>query len=131
MFFRRSAMPVVLGGILCALPARADDRATAQELFQQAKDLLAAGKTEDACTKFAAAADLVQTVGVRLNLAACYDKIGRTASAWTRYDEALTIAERTGDSAAAKFAEDARSAIVERLSYLSVTVSADAALAGL
>jgi hypothetical protein len=129
MALRRSAL--ALATLLFALPARADDRATAQELFQQGKDLLAAGQTAQACTKFAAAAELVSTAGVRLNLASCYEKIGRTASAWTRYDEALTIAERSGDTAAAAFARDAKAALSPRLSYLAITVPTEAFLAGL
>ena len=134
MIFRRSATPAALLAILLGLTApaaHADDRATAQELFQQGKDLLAAGKAAEACTKFAAAADLVQTAGVRLNLASCYEKIGRTASAWTRYDEALTIAERAGDSAAATFASSAKSALTPRLSYITVAVPPSSVLAGL
>jgi hypothetical protein len=132
MFLRRLAVPAALIATLCTHPAHADDRATAQELFQQAKDLMGAGKIAEACAKFAAAADLSQTVGVRLNLAACYEKIGRTASAWTRYDEALTIAERSGDSAAASLARAAQAAVTPRLSYVSVTVTeATAVLAGL
>jgi len=127
MLFRRLALPAALVATLFASPARADDRATAQELFQQAKELMLAGKTADACAKFAAAADLVQTVGVRLNLATCYEKIGRTASAWTRYDEALTIAERSGDTAAAQLARSSQDALKPHLSYLAVTVSKDAA----
>jgi serine/threonine-protein kinase len=128
MLLRRFTSSAVLFAALVASPAvRADDRATAQELFQQAKDLIAAGKMAEACAKFAAASELSQTAGVRLNLASCYEKIGRTASAWTRYDEALTIAERSGDSAAAQLAKDGQAALKGHLSYLSVAVSKDAA----
>ncbi len=134
MLRRRLAMSAVVAAaalLTCATsasPARADDnRATAQLLFQQAKELMLAGKTAEACDKFAAAADLVQTVGVRLNLATCYEKVGRTASAWTRYDEALTIAERNGDSAAAQLARSSQAALTPHLTYLSVTVSKEAA----
>jgi hypothetical protein len=133
MLHRSLIGPLLIATLLglSAAPARADDRATAQELFQQGKDLMSAGKTAEACAKFAAAADLVQTVGVRLNLAACYEKIGRTASAWTRYDEALTLAERNGDAAAASFAQSAKIALTPRLSSLAILVPTEAALPGL
>ncbi len=108
--------------MLLVTPARADDRATAQELFAQGKELLSAGKVEQACSKFAAAADLSQTPGVRLKLAQCYVQLGRTASAWTRFDEALTVSERAGDAVAASRARAGMAQLKPVLSYLLVAV---------
>jgi len=126
MFHRRVALPCVLCAALGAAPAHAEDRATAQQLFQQGKELIAAGKTADACVKFAAAAELSQTAGVRLNLADCYERLGRTASAFTVYDDALTVAERAGDSVAANLARARQAALKPKLSYLTIVVSKDA-----
>jgi serine/threonine-protein kinase len=114
-----------------APPARADDRAAAQQLFQQAKELMAKGNTAEACKKFEAAAQLSQTAGVRLNLSDCYDKIGRTASAWAKADEALALAERTGDDAAAELAKQRLTSLKPKLSYLTVSVPNEASVTGL
>jgi hypothetical protein len=116
---------------LTTLPARADDRAVAQQLFQQGRDLMATGKIAEACPKFAAAADLTSTAGVRLNLSDCYEQLGRTASAWAKAQDALTAAERMGDAAAAQAARERVAALEPKLSYLLVTVEKEAAVAGL
>lgn len=108
---------------LTLLPAtsRADDRATAQRLFEEGQVLFKDGRVAEACSKFDGAAALVNTPGVRLNLARCWEKLGRTASAWTRYDEALAAAERTGDRAAAAAARQGRTALEPRLTKLVIS----------
>jgi hypothetical protein len=92
---------------------------------------MAAGKIAEACPKFAAAADLTSTAGVRLNLADCYEQLGRTASAWAKAQDALTAAERAGDAAAAQFARERVAALEPKLSYVFVTVAKEAAVTGL
>jgi hypothetical protein len=132
MSLRRIALTATLAAALSSASARADDKATAQQLFQEGKTLMAAGKVADACPKFASAAELSPTPGVRLNLGDCYDKLGRTASAWAKYDEARALAERASDAAAADLARSRLAAVKPRLSYLAVKVSPDAAaIAGL
>jgi serine/threonine-protein kinase len=111
--------------------AFAEDRAAAQLLFDQGKALMADGKVADACQKFAASAQLSLTPGVRLNLVDCWTAMGRTASAWVVAEEALDMAERAGDQAAAAAARQRRDALKKQLTYLSVTVSPDAAVPGL
>ncbi len=116
-----------------ALPstASADDRAVAQQVFQEGRELMAAGRVAEACPKFAAAAQLSQTAGVRLNLAECYGKLGKTASAWVKINEALALAERSGDSVAASVARAQISALRPNLSYLTITVAPGTAARGL
>jgi hypothetical protein len=116
---------------LAARPVAADDRATAQQLFAQGKALLAKGKVAEACAKFQGAAELSQTHGVRLNLAACWNQLGKTASAWAMYDEALTLAERAGDTAAADLARKTRKELEPKLAYLTIQVPPGSALPGL
>jgi len=111
--------------------ARADDRAGAQLLFDQGKQLMAEGKTADACPKFEASAQLSHTPGVRLNLVDCWTAIGRTASAWAMAAEALDLAERSGDKEAADAARQRHDALLKQLTYLSVTIAPDAMVPGL
>jgi hypothetical protein len=117
-----TAIATILVLSVVTLPAAADDRATAQQLFQQGKALFKEGRFTEACPQFAAAAELSPTPGVRLNLGDCYDKIGRTASAWVSYDEALSVARKTDDSLAADLARARMAALKPRLSFFSVTV---------
>lgn len=116
---------------LLANVARADDRAMAQRLFEEGKRLLAAGETAEACQKLDAAAQLSPTPGVRLNLSDCYAKLGRVASAWTKADEALALAERAGDKAAARLARRRRDALEPRLSHLTISVPKESVVPGL
>lgn len=110
-------------GLLAGGGARADDRASARPLFDEGRRLLTAGKVAEACAKFEAASHLMSTAGVRLNLAACWAKLGHTASAWAMYDEARGIADRTGDAAASEVAQKGKAELEPRLSRLTVTVA--------
>jgi hypothetical protein len=127
----RLSIPLLMAATLAAPLSHADDRTTAQQLFQQGKALMAEGKVAQACPKFEGASQLSPTAGVRLNLAECWAKLGRTASAWSKYDEALALAERAGDKDAAELARRGRAEIEPKLSYLSVTVSKQALVPGL
>ncbi|HEY8090612.1 MAG TPA: hypothetical protein VIF09_22275 [Polyangiaceae bacterium] len=119
---KRTLLIALACGVTALLPstARADDRAAAQRLFEDGQTLFKEGKTTEACSKFEGAAALVGSPGVRLNLARCWEKLGRTASAWTKYDEALVAAERAGDRAAATAARQGRAALEPRLTKLVI-----------
>jgi hypothetical protein len=103
-----------------------DPRAEAESLFEEGRALVAKGRFEEACPKFAESYRLEPGVGTLLNLASCYERTGRTASAWARYREAIPIASRAGSPGKEKFARDHAVALEKRLSRLTVIVSADA-----
>lgn len=63
------------------------DRAAAQTLFDEGQRLKDDGDLEQACDKFRASQKLDPAVGTQLNLADCYEKLGKTASAWINYTE--------------------------------------------
>jgi len=117
------ASAVAVATALAAGGASADDRAIAEQAFQQGRELMAAGDVAAACPKFAAAAKLSQTAGVRLNLADCYARLGKTASAWAKADEALAIAERAVDVAATDLARSRLADLKPQLSYLTIAVA--------
>jgi len=75
--------------------AQAEDQAGARALFTEGKRLMKAGKYADACPKLEAAQKLYSSAGILLNLGDCYEKIGRTASAWARFGEAVSVATRS------------------------------------
>lgn len=72
-------------------PARAEDSA-GLALYDEADGLLKSGKTAEACDKFAASQRELPRAVTLLKLADCYDRIGKTASAWSTFREARLAA---------------------------------------
>lgn len=103
-------------------PARADDNAAAEALFQQAKTLTEQRRYDEACPKFAASYKLDKTLGTLLNLADCEEHINHVASAWAHWGEAVELAQKAGDKRDA-FAGSHRDALVKRLPMLRLDVA--------
>jgi hypothetical protein len=80
----------------------------AEALFNEAKALRDGNQYAEACPKFAASRSLASGVGVTLYLADCYEKIGKTQSAWTEFRNAEQLARDRGDKRADVAAERAR-----------------------
>lgn len=89
---------------------------------------MTAGKYAEACPKFEASQQLDPGLGTMLNLAECYEKTGRTASAWAEYREAIPLARAAGSKARQDLAVERAQALEERLSTLTIrAMSGDAA----
>lgn len=95
-------------------------RAAAEQLFLEARDLMAAGNFTAACPKLEASLALYPALGVRLNLARCYERIERPASAWVQY---LEVAERDGKTRRAEVAREHAGALEPHLPRLVVQSS--------
>src|SRR5262245_6886680 len=93
------ALSVALAAAALSLsaPASADDSAAAEALFQQAKLLKEQQRWAEACPKFEASYKLDKTLGTLLNFADCEEHVGRIATAWARFGEAVELAQKTGD----------------------------------
>jgi hypothetical protein len=98
-----------------------DTKAAANALFDEGKRLIAAGDVEHACAKFEASMQLVDQLGVRLNLADCHERQGRTATAWAEFSEAASQADKRGDARAA-YARQRAEALEPRLTKLAISV---------
>ncbi len=109
-------------------PARAEpsatERATAQELFDQGRELMQAGNYREACPKFEQSQRLDPGGGTLLNLAVCHEKEGRIATAWGELHDALSVARRDGRKDREKLASERIQAIAPNLPRLSVHVPA-------
>lgn len=94
--------------------------AAATVQFDKGRSLFKAGKFAEACAAFEQSQKLEAAFGTLYNLAGCYLKIGKLASAWVAYRE---LAQR--DNKAARKADSARRAreLEPRLPRLLITVS--------
>ncbi|MFW5740455.1 MAG: hypothetical protein ACOC1F_08820 [Myxococcota bacterium] len=107
------------------------DKALATALFKEGRELLEQNQIEKACHKFQESQHLDPSGGTLLNLAACHERMGRTASAWTEYNEALAWARRDGRMDRVQFAAEHMKALEPKLSYIVVEVPAAAQRDGL
>lgn len=95
------------------------------------------GDYATACQKFAASHKLDPGVGTSLNLADCYEKSGRTASAWAEFRDAAAAARRAGSKEREQVARTradsleknlARLTIIERIAHHEQQISRDGAV---
>lgn len=106
------------------LNKQAQMKAQAQLLFDDGRRLLDEGKTAEACEAFAESQRLDPAIGTQLNLANCYEKLGKTASAWIMYVEVQTRARRAGQPERVDVAKKRADALEPLLSHMRVEVSA-------
>ncbi len=134
---RRSALGTVFASALSlSLVARsanaqeANDKAAAEVLFEQGRALLLEGKVEEACPKLSESLRLDRGIGTMLFLAECWQRMGKTASAWAQFREAETIAANEKD-AREKVARDRAEKLVPLLSTIVIRVPPEAKVPGL
>jgi hypothetical protein len=95
-------------------------RSIAQVLFDEARELIAAGKYAEACRKFAESQRLDPGGGTVLNLALCHEKEGKIATAWADFREALGAARRDQRAEREKLAREHLDALEPRLPKLTL-----------
>ncbi len=112
-----------LGAILtCAPDASAQERTdpvAADYMFREARKAVAAGDYGRACPMFAESLRLEPGAGARMNLADCEEHIGRIASAWEHWHEALDEMRGKTDARSAR-AQRRLAALEKRLPRLTL-----------
>ncbi|MBA2540557.1 MAG: tetratricopeptide repeat protein [Deltaproteobacteria bacterium] len=103
--------------------------AAAEQLFNEARTLFDKGDHAAACPRFEASYKLDAALGTLLNIATCYEKLGRLASAWGRYREVIALATKVGDASRLKIARERADAIEPTLPKL--TIRARSSIAGM
>lgn len=125
---RRSTMravtfAIVIGCVAATSHARAQGRTVAAEaLFDEGRKWMAEKKPELACPKFAESQRLDPSPSTLLNLGSCYEKLGKTATAWATYKAAASLASAQGRSALVPVATRHASALEPMLARIEVRV---------
>jgi hypothetical protein len=105
--------------------AQGPDVAGAETLFERGRQLMAEGNFKEACPKFAESQRLAPAAGTALNLATCYEKQGKTASAWGMYREAISLSVASGQTVREQFARDRATELEPKLMKVVISVGSD------
>jgi hypothetical protein len=111
--------------------ASAQDSAAAQSLYNEGRKLMSADKYGDACPKLEESQRLDPQQVTEFYLAECYEKAGRTASAWSTFLDLASLAKRAGRADREKVARDRAAALEPKLTKLTIDVPAEARVQGL
>lgn len=123
---RRATGLGALLAIVAAGPApaaRAQTTAAAELAFREGRQLMNQGRYQEACPKFAESQRLEPAPGTQLNLADCYEKLGRTATAWETFRAAEAAANEAGQRDFASEARKRAEALQPKLSKLALTAA--------
>lgn len=104
-----------------------DSARLAEALFDEAKQAMEKGELRAACAKLEESRRLDPAGGTQLALGICYERAGRTASAWYAYREALAAAQRDVRSDRETIAKERLAELESRLSRVAVIVPAEVA----
>lgn len=122
---RSFSAAVVAVALSSASPASAQghDPVAAEAAFAEARALMQKGRFDEACPKLEASLSLDPALGTLLNLGDCYEKVGKTASAWLRYREAAALALEKGQREREQIARARITALEPKLCKLTVRVA--------
>jgi hypothetical protein len=76
--------------------AASGDEAAARALFAEGRKLVDEGNYVEACPKFEESLRLDPGTGTSFNLADCFERVGRTASAWARFLDVAAASKADG-----------------------------------
>lgn len=105
-----------------AAEAGASEKAAAEALFEEAARLGASGDFAAACPKLEASNQLDPALGTLLRLGDCYDRTGRTASAWATFLEAAAMAARSNQAEREAAARERAEDLETRLARLEIRI---------
>jgi len=100
----------------------ADQKAAAEALFDKGLELMKRGDYQDACGYLEQSQAIERGIGTMLYLAECYEKLGRTASAWALFREAASAAQAEGQPERAAAGAARAQQLEPQLSKLIVAV---------
>lgn len=115
----------LLASVLCAFAPSAhaqSDSAAARALFAEARRLMEDERYEQACPKFEESLRLDQGMGTQFNLAHCWEKLGRSASAWALFLDVAAAARAANQPQRESAARERAMVLESKLTRLSIDV---------
>jgi hypothetical protein len=103
----------------------------AEMMFDRGLTLMRQGDFANACPQLEQSQAIERGIGTMLYLAECYEKLGRTASAWAMFREAASAARAEGQTDRANTGTSRAVRLEPQLSKLTINVPADNRLPGL
>src|SRR5262245_14503400 len=105
----------------------ASDKAAAEALFDQGRTAMQEGDFAKACGLLERSQHIDLGIGTLLYMAECYEKSGRTASAWATFREAADAAEAAKKTDRARTGRERAARLEPTLSRLTIQIAPDAA----
>jgi len=113
--------------LLVALPVVAQpstaQKATAEAYFDDGVRLMRSGNFAEACPKLETSQRIDPAVGTLLYLGECYEKLGKTASAWVTFREADALARSANQPQRAELAKVHAERLQQNLSRLTIELA--------
>ena len=106
-----------------AAQASASDKAAAEALFDQGVRLMKQNGFAEACPKLEESNRIDPAVGTLLYLGECYERVGKTASAWATFREAASLATTSNQPDRARTATTRAQELEPKLSRLSIELA--------
>jgi len=121
--FALVAAVFVLPKAAIAAGSSATDKAAAEALYREAVALIEQDQTGPACEKFAASQAIDPALGTMLRLADCYDRAGKTASAWALFEQAAATARGANQPERERIAVERGKELEARLSKVVISLT--------
>lgn len=102
------------------------EKASAELLFDEALSLMRNGSFAEACPKLESSQRIDPAVGTLLYLSECYERQGRTASAWVTFREAAALARSEGQLDRANVAERRADELQKELALVVLEITPEA-----
>jgi serine/threonine-protein kinase len=102
--------------------AGAAQKAAAESLFDDGLKAMKSGHFSEACPKLEESERIDPAIGTLLYLGECYEKSGRTASAWATFREAASAAQAQGETERTRVAAQRADRLQPSLSKLTLKV---------
>jgi hypothetical protein len=122
-----SIAPVCVVLLQATSAAAQNDKAAAEALFDQGLRLMKQNSFSDACPKLEESERIDPAVGTLLYLGECYERVGKTASAWATFREAASLANNSNQADRARVAGGRAQDLEGKLSRLSIELAPDVA----